>query len=394
MKPPLTGIRVLDFGRYIAGPYCAALLADLGAEVIRIERRTGGEDRHVIPLADNGDGALFITMNRNKKGITLDPAHTRSHEIMRRLIASADVVIANLPVNVLSKLRLDYESLCAIKPDIILTMISAFGATGPDANRVGFDAVAQAMSGAMHLTGFPGPPLRSIVAFEDFGTALHAAFGTMTALYERARTGQGQVVEASLLATGVTLMQSLLAERYVTGTVRQQQGNTSWFTAPADAYQTKDGWIMVQVIGNFMFARWARLVGRAELVSDPRCADDMTRGDHSALINEAMNAWCRERTNAEALQQLETARIPCGPVYQLAEVFHDPQVQARELFRFLPYPGAPQAVPVANTAVRFSQSEAEVRQRAPLLGEHTEEVLLQLGFSSEEIAGFKEAGAI
>jgi crotonobetainyl-CoA:carnitine CoA-transferase CaiB-like acyl-CoA transferase len=394
MTQALAGIRVLDFGRYIAGPYCATLLADLGAEVIRIERREGGEDRALIPLAETGDGALFIGLNRNKKGLTLDPAHGKSAEIKRRLIASADVVVANLPINVLQRIGLDYDSLKAIKPDIILTMVSAFGATGPYANRVGFDSVVQAMSGAMSLTGFPGTPTRSVVAFEDFGTALHSAFGTMVALFERQRSGRGQLVEGSLLATGVMMMQSLLAERHVTGIVRTPRGNAGFHAAPTDAFQTSDGWIMVQVISNAIFARWAKLVGREDLLDDPRCSDDLARGDNYELINEAMIAWTKQRTTAEAVQQLEAARIPCGPVNDLANALADPQVQARELLQYLEYPGCAKAVPVPSTPVRLSETPGAIRHRAPLLGEHTDEILLELGFSEAEIAAFRLAGVV
>src|SRR5215475_1731630 len=299
MISPLTGVRVLDFGRYIAGPYCAMLLADFGAEVIRVERRDGGEDRYIAPITEQGEGPMFIGLNRNKKSVTLDPARPESREIKRRLIGSADVVVANLPINVLRKLELDYDSLAAIKPDIILTQISAFGAEGPYANRVGFDPVAQAMSGAMGLTGFPGAPIRSVVPFEDFGTALHAAFGTMAALYEKQKTGRGQIVEASLLSTGVTFMQTLLAEHYVTGVERRQQGNTGFHVAPSDTYQTKDGWIIIHVIGNPMFNRWAKLVGRDDLVDDPRYADDISRANNHQLITEAMNDWANQRTTEE-----------------------------------------------------------------------------------------------
>src|SRR5215813_11104897 len=316
MISALSGIRVLDFGRFIAGPYCAMLLSDFGAEVIRIERRDGGEDRYVAPITDPtgglGEGPMFIGLNRNKKSVTLDPAHPDSREIKRRLIASADVVIANLAIDVLRKLELDYDSLTAIKPDIILTQISAFGAEGPYANRVGFDPVAQAMSGAMSVTGFPGAPVRSVVPFEDFGTALHAAFGTMAALYEKQKTGRGQVVEASLLATGVTFMQTLLAERYVTGVERRQQGNTAFHVAPSDTYRTKDGWIIIHVIGDPMFKRWAKLVGREELIDDPRFADDIGRANHHHVITETMNNWTARRTTEEAMRQLEEARVPCG----------------------------------------------------------------------------------
>ncbi len=394
MTAALAGIRVLDFGRYIAGPYCATLLADMGAEVIRIERREGGEDRYLVPITEQGEGALFIGLNRNKKGITLDPAHPEAAEIKRRLIASADVVVANLPINILTKLGLDYESLRAIKPDIILTMVSAFGSTGPYANRVGFDSVVQAMSGAMSLTGFAPTPTRSIVSFEDFGTALHAAFGTMVALFERQRSGQGQMVEGSLLSTGVMMMQALLAERHVTGIVREQRGNTSFHTAPADVFQTSDGWLMVQVISNPIFARWAKLVGHPELIDDPRCGDDLARGDHYELINDAMMAWTKQRTTAEAIQELEAARVPCGPVHNLEAVLHDPQIKARELLTYLDYPGSPKPIPVPAQPVRLSATPAEIRQRAPTLGEHTDEVLQELGFSADEIAQFRLARVI
>jgi crotonobetainyl-CoA:carnitine CoA-transferase CaiB-like acyl-CoA transferase len=389
MISPLTGVRVLDFGRYIAGPYCAMLLADFGAEVIRVERREGGEDRYVAPITDLGEGPMFIGFNRNKKSVTLDLGRPESREIKRRLVESADVVIANLPMNVLRKLELDYDSLAAIKPDIILTQISAFGAEGPYADRVGFDPVAQAMSGAMGVTGFPGAPVRSVVPFEDFGTALHAAFGTMVALYERLKTGRGQAVEASLLATGVTFMQTLLAERRVTGVERRQQGNTAFHVAPSDTYRTKDGWIIIHVIGNPMFKRWAKLVGRAGLIDDPRCADDISRANNHYLITEAMNAWAGQRATDDAMRELEEARVPCGKVYDLDEVFDDPQVKARELIRFVEYPGAAKSVPLPNTPVQLSETPGEVKSRAPVLGEHTDEILGELGFSGGEIAAFR-----
>src|SRR5215510_7860861 len=398
MISPLSGIRVLDFGRFIAGPYCAMLLSDFGAEVIRIERREGGEDRYVAPITDPtgglGEGPMFIGLNRNKKSVTLDPAHPDSPEIKRRLIAGADVVVANLPINVLRKLGLDYDSLTAIKPDIILTQISAFGAEGPYADRVGFDPVAQAMSGAMGMTGFPGAPVRSVVPFEDFGTALHAASGTMVALHERQKSGRGQIVEASLLATGVTFMQALLAERYVIGVERRQQGNTAFHVAPSDTYQTKDGWIIIHVIGNPMFERWAKLTGRDDLIDDPRCADDISRANNSQLITEAMNAWSNQRSTDEAMRELEEARVPCGKVYGLGEVFDDPQVKARDLINFVEYPGSARPVPTPNTPVRLSETPGEVRSRAPMLGEHTDEVLQELGFTAAEIAEYRAAAVL
>src|ERR1051325_8911989 len=293
---PLAGIRVIDFGRFIAGPYCAMLLADMGADVIRVDRRQGSEDRYIAAITDNGEGGGFLSFNRNKRNLTLDTAKPESAEIIRRLVKNADVVVANLPMNVLRSMGLDYDSLRASKPDIILARISTFGPDGPYANRVGFDTVAQAMSGAMSLTGFAGTPVRDIVPFEDYGTALHTAFGVMVALYHRAQTDEGQIVDGSLLSTGITYVQGLIAERSVLGIQRRQMGNTSFYAAPSDAYQAKDGWIVVSAVGNDMFARWALLAALEDLIDDPRFAGDQLRADKREPITEAMNAWLATRT--------------------------------------------------------------------------------------------------
>ncbi|QQS48079.1 MAG: CoA transferase [Acidobacteriota bacterium] len=391
---PLNGIRVLDFGRFIAGPYCGTLLADFGADVIRIERREGGEDRRVAPITETGEGPMFLNLNRNKKGFTLDPSHPESGEIKRRLISSADVVIANLPMNVLERLGLGYETLREIRPDIILTRISTFGHEGPYRDRVGFDPVIQAMSGAMTLTGFSGPPVKSVVNFEDFGTALHAAFGTMVALFERQRTGHGRIVDASLLSTGIMFMQTLLAERYVTGIVREQQGNTGYHAAPSDSCRTRDGWIFIHVIGNAMFRRWAKVVGAEHLIDDPRCKDDQARSNNNHLITEAMNRWASGLTTAEAMQKLEASRVPCGKVYTLDEVFEDPQIQARKLFDFHEFPGCERDVPLADTPVRLSETPPGIRHRAPMLGEHTDLIMKEIGFNDDQIKDYRRKGVI
>jgi crotonobetainyl-CoA:carnitine CoA-transferase CaiB-like acyl-CoA transferase len=389
---PLSGIRVIDFGRFIAGPYCGMLLADMGADVIRIDRRQGSEDRYTGPVTELGEGGAYLSLNRNKRSLTLDTSKPGAAEVVRRLIRGADVVLANLPIAVLQKMGLDYESASAIKPDIILARMSTFGPDGPYANRLGFDSIAQAMSGAMSLTGFPGAPIRSVVSFEDYGTALHVAFGIMVALYHRARTGQGQIVDGSLLATGVTFMQSLLAERSVTGIIREPRGNAAFFTAPADTYRTKDGWVIVQVIGSEMFARWARLVGREDLIVG--FTDDLQRADNREIITAAMNDWLSTRTTGEALAELQSARVPAGPILDLGAVLEDPQVKARELLQYVDYPGAPKPVPLANTAVQLSATPGSIRHRAPTLGEHTNEVLRELGYSAEEISTLRTSEVV
>jgi len=394
MAGPLEGIRVIDFGRFIAGPYCAMLLADFGADVIRVERREGGEDRKVGPVTESGEGGLFLNLNRNKRGITLDLGHQDAKKVIHRLIASADIVIINLPLSVMKRVGLDYDSLSAIKGDIILVMASAFGPDGPYTDRVGFDGIVQAMSGAMGLTGFPGAPVRSVVSWADYGTALHGAFGAMTALYHRQKTGQGQLIDVSLLATGVTFMTPLLAELKTKGIRREQLGNTGYYAAPSDAYRTTDGWIIVPTIGGPMYRRWARLIGREDMIDDPRFKDDISRGNNADAINAAMSEWCSARTREQAVAELEAARVPCGPCYGLDEVLIDPQVNARHLLEAVEYPGGTKPVPIASTPLRLSETPAALPRRAPTLGEHTDIVLAELGFKAEDIAAFRKAGVI
>jgi len=391
---PLSGIRVIDFGRFIAGPYCAMLLADMGADVIRVDRRQGSEDRYLAPVAETGEGTGFLSLNRNKRSISLDLGKREAAEVVRRLVRTADVIVANLPLEVLQKMGLDYEALKAVKPDIILARISTFGPDGPLARCVGFDAVAQAMTGAMSLTGFPGAPVRSVVSFEDYGTALHTAFGVMVALYHRAQTGAGQVVDGSLLATGITFMQNILAERQVLGIERQQIGNTSFYAAPADCYRTRDGWIMVSIVGAEMFARWVRLVGRPEFIGDSRFSTDQNRAENHAAITEAMDAWLASRTTAQAIAELQAARIPAGPVLDPGEVLEHPQVRARKLLQEVEFPGTPAPVPVAAPAVGLSATPARIRHRAPMLGEHTDEVLREIGYSESEITALRKLEAV
>ena len=390
----LHGIRVLDFGRYIAGPYCAALLADLGADVVRIERREGGEDRWVAPVAADGAGALYLAMNRNKRGMTLDPAHPQGREIVQKLVATADVVVANLPPEVLRSLSLDLESLRRVKPDIILTTVTAFGAGGPWSHRHGFDGIGQLMSGAAYLTGTPEQPMRAAVAWVDFGTASVSAFGTLAALIAKRETGRGQKVEAALLRTAVAFTNSALLEQQVIQVNRVATQNRGQTSAPSDVFRTKDGWIIAYAIGNPMFRRWARLMGEEHWLTDPRFKDDQGRGDHGDVISKRMAQWTTERTTDEALAELEKAKIPAGPLYSPQQALEDAHIRAAGLLADTEYPGLPRPVPLAPTPVDLSETPGRFRHRAPKLGEHTDEILRGLGYDPDTIATLRTNGVI
>ncbi|HJZ42634.1 MAG TPA: CoA transferase [Hyphomicrobiaceae bacterium] len=394
MAGVLDGIRVLDFGRYIAGPYCATLLAEQGAEVIRIEKREGSEDRYQAPVTETGEGALFLQINRNKLGLTLDPMLPEGQEIVRKLVATADVVVANLPPQTLAAMQLDYDSLKAVKPDIILTTVTAYGRGGPYSERVGFDGIGQAMSGAVYMTGEPDQPYRAQVAWVDFSTALHCAFGTMAALMARKATGKGQWVEGALLATAVTLSNALLIEQAMIEANRVPTGNRGQTSGPVDLFRTRDGWILCQVVGNPLFKRWARLMGEEHWLTDPRFKDDIDRGNNGAVISERMGRWCAERTSAEALETLAKAKIPSGPVLKPQQTLDDPHIQAMGFFQPVEYPGARKPAPIAKAPIWMGGSQNPIRRRAPTLGEHTDQILGELGYSKPAIAALREKGVI
>lgn len=390
----LEGVRVVDFGRYVAGPYCACLLGDMGADVIRVERVQGGEDRFVVPAAADGSGILFLQVNRNKRGITLDPMAPEGREVLSRLVASADVVVANLPGATLAAMGLDYDSVRAVRPDIVLTTVSAFGSGGPYSERLGFDGVGQSFSGSVYLSGEPGTPSKAYVPWVDYTSAALAAMGTLAALLWRERTGEGQHVEGALIKSALAVAGGVVVEQAVLAPDRVPTGNRSQIAGPSDIFATRDGWIIVQVIGQPLFRRWADLMGEDGWLTDPRFADDDSRGRHGEVLSDRMAAWCALRTTADALGELEVARIPAGPVLSPQRVLDDPHVRAIDFLQPTDYPGLPRPAPLPRMPVDLSASPASVRHRAPPLGEHTDLVLADLGYSQADVAELRRAGVV
>ncbi len=392
-KPlPLKGVRVLDFGRYIAGPYCAALLADFGADVIRIEKRTGSEDRFVTPVYDDDGGALFLQMNRNKRCMAFNPTSESGKEIVRRLVATSDIVVANLPNWALEKMGLSYPQLRETKPDIILTTVSAFGDDGEWADRVGFDSVAQAMSGAAYMSG-DDTPSRSQAPWVDFSTALHCAFGTVLALLSRKQTGDGQQVSASLLGSALTIMNSALLEQHVNAPNRKPLGNDSATASPIGMFKTADGWVSCHVVGQTIFSRLARLIGRDDWISDPRFASDTKRGENQELILTPLRAWCADRSTEQVMNEFASAQIPAGPVLSPQQALDHPATNALDLLKPMAYEGYDKKAPIAASPVKLSATSTKL-DSTPKLGAQTDDILRSLGYDDSSIDQLRQDGTI
>lgn len=390
----LAGVRVLDFGKHVAGPWCGALLADLGAEVIRIERPHGGDDRFIAPVAEDGSGAMYLVCNRGKRAMTLSAHRQEAEEIVEALLATADIVVANLPTETRQRMGLDWDTLHARHPTAILVTATAFGDDGPYSDRIGFDGTIQAMSGAIALSGEPGAPTRCWVPYIDFATGSLLAMGVLAALLARERTGLGQQVEGSLLNTGLLMGNRETVEAQVLGARRQPTGNRGQTSGPFDILATEDGFVMASVVGDRQFERWCALVNREDLLADGRFSTDTARGEHGEKLSSIFGSWCANRSTEKVMVDLAQAGIAAGPVLRPEDLLVDPQVQFSGQLVDVPYPGLPGPAPIADFPVKLSATPGHIRGPAPTLSADTESVLAGLGFSEERINAWRSAGVI
>jgi len=403
---PLTGLRVLDLSRVLAGPWAGQMLADLGADVVKVERPGAGDDTRSWgpPYLKHANGeptdvaAYFLCANRNKRSLTVDMARPEGQDLVRRLAAHSDVLIENFKVGGLKQYGLDYDSLAAANPRLIYCSITGFGQTGPYAPRAGYDFLVQGMGGLMSVTGPPdnaadgepgAGPQKVGVALADVMTGLHAAIGVLAALAEREKSGRGQHIDLALLDVQVACLANQAASYLAAGVVPRRMGNAHPAIVPYQAFPTADGDMILAIGNDLQFARFCAAAGHPEWATDERFATNPQRVQHRATLVPLLRQTTVMRTTAQWIAQLEAAGVPCGPINRIDEVFADPQVQARGLRVEMPHAQAGTVALVANP-VRLSASPVGYRLPPPALGEHSDEVLAQwLGLGAEQIGALR-----
>ena len=393
---PLAGVKVLELAHIMAGPVCGLMLADLGAEVIKLEKVPGGDDtRRSVPPDIGGESAAFMMMNRNKRGIAVDLKHPDGQAIARRLLAAADVVIENYRPGTMERLGLGYESLRAANPGLIYCEISGFGRSGPYAQRAGFDLIAQGMSGLMSITGeAPGrPPVKVGAPVTDITAGILGALGVAAAYARRLQTGQGQKVDTSLFEAGIvqTYWQSAIA--LATGQPPGPMGSAHPLNAPYQAFQTADGWITVGAANQTNWLRLLEVIEASELAEDPRFADNAARMTNLAGLTAALEPHFARRTSPDWLARFEAAGVPAGPVLSVSETHADPQARAREMLVAVEHSKLGQ-VETLGLPIKLSETPGGVRHGAPVLGEHTREVLAEYGYDEADIERLVDAGVV
>ena len=386
------GLRIIDLAQVRSGPTCVKQFADFGADVIRIEPPPQSGRTEMMTGAR--DGADMLNLHRNKRLITLDLKAPGAREVLHRLVRSADVLVENYRPDVKERLGIDYDSLAAINPRIILASISGFGQDGPYRDRPGFDQIAQGMSGMMSVTGKPGEgPMRVGAAVIDVATGLYAALGVMTALHERERSGRGQWVQSSLLQSGLGLMDFQAARFVVDGEVPRQVGNDHPTGMPTSAYATADGHVNLGAGGEAMWVKLCDVIGRPALAGDPRFAKGPDRSRNRVDLNAILGEVFRTRTSADWIERLNAAGVPCGPIYTMDQVFEDPQVIHGRMATTVTHPTRGEIRVLAPTAT-LSRTPGRLERSLVATGEDTDDVLAELGFGPDEIARMRADGVL
>ncbi len=392
---PLAGLKVLDMSHVMAGPMCGMMLADMGAEVTKVEKYPGGDDtRRSTPPAIQGESAAFMVMNRNKRGIVLDLKAPAGREALLRLVDGADILIENYRKGALDKLGLGYETLHARNPRLIFCSISGFGRTGPYADRGGFDLIAQGISGVMSVTGegLGRAPVKVGPPIADISAGLMAAIGILAALNHRHNTGEGQMVDTSLLEAGISFMHWPTAIGFATGVAPGPLGSGHPLMAPYQAFRTADLPITLGAANDNNWRRLLQVLDLPELAADERFASNAGRMGNLPELIARLEAIFMTRKSADWLAALDAAGVPAGPVLNVLQMAEDPQVQARQMIVETEHPVAG-PVKSLGLPIKFSATPGDVRRPAPLYGEHTSEVLREKGFSNEEIAALLASGA-
>ncbi|MFN8982239.1 MAG: CaiB/BaiF CoA transferase family protein [Alphaproteobacteria bacterium] len=395
---PLSGLRVLDLTRVLAGPTCTQMLGDLGAEVIKIERPEAGDDtRGFAPpfVPNTKESAYFVGVNRNKKSVTLDIAKPEGQAIILKLLKHCDILVENFKVGALAKYGLGYEQLAKTHPRLIYCSITGFGQTGPYAPRPGYDALIQAMGGVMSLTGEPnGSPQKVGVPVADLFAGLYGCIGILAAVNHRNNTGQGQQIDIGMLDTHVAWLANQGMNYLATGENPPRLGNQHPNIAPYQEFPTKDGYIILAVGNDPTFERFCKAFGQEALLADPRFATNPIRVQNRQLVTDTLTPVMKSKTTAEWIEALEALKIGCGPINTLEQVFADPHVQAREMVVEMAH-GSGETVKVIANPVKLSATPPSYRSAPPVLGEHTQDVLTDvLKMSAADIAALKEKGIL
>jgi crotonobetainyl-CoA:carnitine CoA-transferase CaiB-like acyl-CoA transferase len=390
----LEGVRVIDQTQVMAGPFCSMLLADMGAEVIKVEPPGGEHTRRMELEIIPGVSASFLAVNRNKKGMTLDLKRPEGVAILKKLVGTADVLVENYRPGVASRLGVDYRALSAVSPRLIYCSISGFGQTGPYASRGGFDLVAQGMSGIMSATGSEGgPPVKVGVPITDLGAGLFGVFGILCALRARRVTGRGQLVDTSLFEAGLALSAWEATEYWYTGEIPRRLGTAHRLNAPYQAYRASDGHFTVGAANQKLWPLFVRVLGLDHLIDDPRFRDVGARLRNRAELEVLVEQVTVREPRVHWLARCEEAGIPAGPIYTVPEALADPHAQARGMVQEYDHPQVGRVKGLGNP-VKLSRSPAAVRKAAPLLGEDNEAILGELGYDAGTIAGFRDQGII